>query len=99
MLLTPYAAGTALSVGSVLAALTSAFDLAVHAVNLGEHVFGPGLHLQVGQSIRVISCSVKSPICTPNSALRSAASLKRFWLMSTKVDRKMASSETIIVKS
>ena len=28
--------------------LTSAFNLAVHAVNLGEHIFGPGLHLQVG---------------------------------------------------
>jgi hypothetical protein len=44
-ILTPYAAGAALSAGSVLAALTSAFDLAVHAVNLGEHIFGLGLHL------------------------------------------------------
>jgi hypothetical protein len=40
---------TALSAGSALApALISAFDLAVHTVNLGEHVFGSGLHLQVG---------------------------------------------------
>ena len=47
--LTPYAAGAALSAGSALAtALASAFDLAVHAVNLSEHVFRPGLHLQVG---------------------------------------------------
>ena len=35
MLLTPYAACTALSAGSVLAALSSAFDLTMHAVNLG----------------------------------------------------------------
>jgi hypothetical protein len=47
--LTPYAAGAALSAGSALApALMSAFNLTVHTVNLGEHVFGPGLHLQVG---------------------------------------------------
>ena len=43
--LTSYAAGVALSAGSALAALASASDLAVHPVNLGEHVFGPGLHL------------------------------------------------------
>ena len=48
MLLTPYAACTTLSVGSVLAALTSAFDLAVHPVNLSEHVLGASVHLQVG---------------------------------------------------
>ncbi len=33
---------------ALAAALTSAFDLAVHTVNLCQHVFGPGLHLQVG---------------------------------------------------
>ena len=55
MLLTPYAACTTLSVGSVLAALTSAFDLAVHPVNLSEHVFRPGLHLQIGSlAVRVV---------------------------------------------
>ena len=48
MLLPPYAAGAALSAGSILPALTSAFDLTVHAVYFCEHVFGPGLHLQVG---------------------------------------------------
>jgi hypothetical protein len=42
--LTPYTAGAALSAGSVLAALASAFNLTVHTVNLGEHVFGPSLH-------------------------------------------------------
>jgi hypothetical protein len=31
-----------------LPALPSAFDLAVHAVNLGEDVFRFGLHLEVG---------------------------------------------------
>src|SRR5262249_3521481 len=37
------------------AALLSAFDLAVHAVNLREHVFGPGLSLQVGRlAVRVV---------------------------------------------
>jgi hypothetical protein len=46
---TPYAAGAALSAGRGLAALTSAFDLAMHAVNLSEHVFRSGLHFQVGQ--------------------------------------------------
>ncbi len=53
--LTPDAAGAALSAGSVLGALTSAFDLVVHAVNLGEHVFGLGLHLSVGSlAVRVV---------------------------------------------
>ena len=34
---------------------SSAFDLAVHTVNLCEHVFGPGLHLQVSQlAVRVV---------------------------------------------
>jgi len=43
--LRPEAAGAALNAGSVLAALPPAFDLAVHTVDLGEHVFGPGLPL------------------------------------------------------
>ena len=44
--LTPYTTGTALSAGDALAAaLALAFDLTMHAVNLGEHVFGLGLHL------------------------------------------------------
>ena len=43
--LTLDAAGAARSTGSVLAALTSAFDLAMHTVNLSEDVFGLGLHL------------------------------------------------------
>src|SRR5262249_47676092 len=46
--LTPYAAGAVLSTESALSALTSAFDLTVYPVNLCEHVFRPGLHLQVG---------------------------------------------------
>jgi hypothetical protein len=46
--LTPYAACTALSAGSVLAALPSTFDLAVHTVYFCKHVFRPGLHLQIG---------------------------------------------------
>jgi hypothetical protein len=47
--LTLYAPGAALSAESALApALTSASKVAVHTVNLGEHVFGSGLHLQVG---------------------------------------------------
>ena len=37
-----------IAVMALTAALTSAFDLAVHTVNLCQHVFGPGLHLQVG---------------------------------------------------
>jgi hypothetical protein len=45
MLLTPYAAGASLGAGSAMAALTSAFDLTVHPVNLCQHVFRPGLHL------------------------------------------------------
>src|SRR5882672_9364872 len=53
--LPPYAAGAALSAGSVLAALTSAFDLAMHAVNLSEDVFGLGLHFSVGHlAVRVV---------------------------------------------
>ena len=48
VLLTPYPACTALSAESVLAVLASAFDLAVHPVNLCQHVFRPGLHLQIG---------------------------------------------------
>ena len=53
-MLTSYTAGATLSTRRVLAALTSAFDLAVHAVNLGEHVFRTGLHLQVGRlAVRV----------------------------------------------
>jgi hypothetical protein len=47
--LTPYAAGASLSARRGLAALTSASDLTVHTVNLSEHVFGPGHHLQVGE--------------------------------------------------
>ena len=47
MLLTPYAAAPLSGPGG-LAALTSAFDLAVHPVNLGQHVFGLRLHFQVG---------------------------------------------------
>ena len=35
--------------------LTSPFDLAVHPVNLSEHVFRPSLHLQVGQlAVRMV---------------------------------------------
>jgi hypothetical protein len=47
MLLTPYAAAPLSGLGGP-AALASAFDLTVHLVNLCEHVFGPGLPLQVG---------------------------------------------------
>lgn len=47
--LTPYAAGATRRARRGLAALTSASDLAVQAVNLSKHVFGPSLHLQVGE--------------------------------------------------
>ena len=38
-------------------------------------------------------------MCKSRWARRSASSLNRFWLMSTKVERKIASSETIMVSS
>jgi len=44
-MLTSDAADAARSAGSTLAALPSAFDLTMHAVNLCQHVFGPGLPL------------------------------------------------------
>src|SRR5215510_6652101 len=46
-MLTSDAADAARSAGSTLAALPSAFDLTMHPVNLCQHVFRPGLHLQI----------------------------------------------------
>jgi hypothetical protein len=35
--------------------LTSAFHLAMHTVNLGEHIFGLGLHLHLGElAVRIV---------------------------------------------
>ncbi len=56
----------------------------------------------MARSIRntlVSSCSVSRPVCKPRSAIRSDSLLKRFWPMSTNVDRKIASSDTTIARS
>ena len=47
----------------------------------------------------VSSCSIRSVICTSRSARLSAAADMRFWVMSTKVARKIASSEAVVAKN
>src|SRR3990170_2641097 len=43
--------------------------------------------------------SVNSPICKSRSARRSDSSPRRFWLVSTNVERKIASRDTTMVRS
>ena len=47
----------------------------------------------------VTSCSASRLICRSRSARLSAAAAMRFWLISTKVERKMASTEATIART
>ena len=46
----------------------------------------------------VSSCSVSSEICRSRSARLSASAALRFWLIRTKVDRKIASTEAAMAR-
>ena len=87
------------------------------ALDLFQHILGPGFHFEVGQfAVRIVidpQFILNSIEHLQNSGqlmfgqqtdvhIQVSAMLgfsaKRFWLMSTKVARKIASSETIMVR-
>ena len=53
---------------------------------------------RVNEIRRVISCSASRLICRSSSARRSASAAARFWEISTKVDRKIASTDATVAR-